>query len=92
MEKIKLLVAIAVVGHEELSEEKEKKILNLLKIILQNIKLQKKFCNDYPRTKNGKVLRKQLVKQLHEQYHAIEAGEEIIEYKAKKINVICSFI
>ncbi len=39
---------------------------------------------DYPRTKNGKVLRKQLVKQLHEEYHAKETGEEIVEYKARR--------
>ena len=39
---------------------------------------------DYPRTKNGKVLRKQLVKQLHEKYHAIETGTEIVEYKARR--------
>jgi citrate lyase beta subunit len=39
---------------------------------------------DYPRTKNGKVLRKQLVKQLHDIYHAKEEGIEVKEYKARR--------
>ncbi|OQR40591.1 AMP-dependent synthetase, partial [Aliarcobacter cryaerophilus] len=42
------------------------------------------IMSDYPRTKNGKVLRKQLVKDLHEQYFAITKGEEIVEYKARR--------
>ena len=39
---------------------------------------------DYPRTKNGKVLRKQLVKQLHDLYHAKKVVKKIVEYKARR--------
>ncbi len=84
--KDKVIVAIAVIGHETLSEEKEQEILKFSQDNLAKYKAPKTIfgMKDYPRTKNGKVLRKQLVKQLHEQYHAIETGEEIIKYKARR--------
>ncbi len=84
--KDKVIVAIAVIGHEKLSEEKEQEILKFSQDNLAKYKAPKTIfgLNDYPRTKNGKVLRKQLVKQLHEKYHAIETGEEIIKYKARR--------
>ena len=84
--KDKVIVAIAVVGHEELSEEEEQEVLKFAQDNLAKYKAPKTIfgMKDYPRTKNGKVLRKQLVKQLHEQYHAKETGEEIIEYKARR--------
>ncbi len=84
--KDKTIVAIAVIGHESLSEEQEQEVLKFAQDNLAKYKAPKTIfgMSDYPRTKNGKVLRKQLVKQLHEQYHSIETGEEIIEYKARR--------
>jgi len=86
LEKDKTLVAIAVIGHENLTEEQEQEILAFSQANLAKYKAPKVIfgMKDYPRTKNGKVLRKQLVKQLHEQYHSQETGEEIIEYKARR--------
>ncbi|MEN8717295.1 MAG: aldolase/citrate lyase family protein [Sulfurovum sp.] len=86
LEKDKIIVAIAVIGQEELSEEKEQEILKFSQDNLAKYKAPKVIfgLKDYPRTKNGKVLRKQLVKNLHEQYHAKESGEEIVEYKARR--------
>ncbi|MGE3299537.1 MAG: aldolase/citrate lyase family protein, partial [Arcobacter sp.] len=82
----KTIVAIAVIGHEELSEEKQAEILAIAQANLAKYKAPKEIFAmlDYPRTKNGKVLRKQLVKQLHEKYHAIETGTKIVEYKARR--------
>lgn len=86
LDKGKTLVAIAVIGYEELSEEKEQEILAFAQGNLAKYKAPKFIfgMSDYPRTKNGKVLRKQLVKNLHDQYHAKETGEEPIEYKARR--------
>ncbi|MFA9373081.1 MAG: aldolase/citrate lyase family protein [Poseidonibacter sp.] len=86
IEKGKTLVAISVIGYEDLSEEKEAEILKFAQDNLAKYKAPKFIfgMKDYPRTKNGKVLRKQLVKQLHDQYHAKETGEEVIEYKARR--------
>ncbi len=86
IEKDKTLVAIAVIGHKELSQEKQDEILAFAQANLAKYKAPKTIfaLEDYPRTKNGKVLRKQLVKQLHEQYHAQETGETIVEYKARR--------
>lgn len=84
--KDKTIVAIAVIGHEELSEDQEAVILKFAQDNLAKYKAPKTIfaMSDYPRTKNGKVLRKQLVKNLHDLYHAKEEGEEIIEYKARR--------
>ena len=84
--KDKTIVAIAVIGHEELSVEKQAEILAFSQANLAKYKAPKEIFAmlDYPRTKNGKVLRKQLVKQLHEQYHAIETGTKVVEYKARR--------
>ena len=84
--KDKTIVAIAVVGHQPLNEEQQAEVLAFAQNNLAKYKAPKEIFAmlDYPRTKNGKVLRKQLVKQLHDQYHAIETGEEIIEYKARR--------
>jgi len=86
IDKGKTLVAIAVIGHNELSEEKEAEILKFAQDNLAKYKAPKFIfgMKDYPRTKNGKVLRKQLVKNLHDVYHAKESGEEIQEYKARR--------
>jgi len=84
--KDKVIVGIAVIGHDDLTEEQEQVILKFSQDNLAKYKAPKIIfgMKDYPRTKNGKVLRKQLVKQLHDQYHAIETGEEVIEYKARR--------
>ena len=86
IEKEKTIVAIAVVGHSTISKEKEQEILKFAQNNLAKYKAPKEIfiMSDYPRTKNGKVLRKQLVKDLHEQYFAITKGEEIVEYKARR--------
>ena len=84
--KDKVIVAIAVVGHEELTEEQEQEVLKYSQDNLAKYKAPKTIfgMKDYPRTKNGKVLRKQLVKNLHDVYHSQESGEEIVEYKARR--------
>ena len=86
IDKGKTLVAIAVIGYEGLSEEKEAEILKFAQDNLAKYKAPKLIfgMKDYPRTKNGKVLRKQLVKNLHDQYHSKETGEEMVEYKARR--------
>ena len=84
--KDKTIVAIAVVGHKELTKEQQDEVLKFAQTNLAKYKAPKEIfaMSDYPRTKNGKVLRKQLVKQLHEQYHAIETGTKVVEYKARR--------
>ncbi|RXJ81056.1 aldolase/citrate lyase family protein [Arcobacter sp. F2176] len=86
IEKDKTLVAIAVIGHKPLSEKEEAEILKYSQDNLAKYKAPKRIfaMSDYPRTKNGKVLRKQLVKNIHEQEVALSVGEEIIEYKARR--------
>lgn len=86
IEKDKTLVAIAVIGHSPLSKEKEAEILKFSQDNLAKYKAPKEIfsMDDYPRTKNGKVLRKQLVKDLHEEYFAALRGEEVVEYKARR--------
>ncbi len=82
----KTLVAIAVIGHKELTQEEEEEVLKYSQDNLAKYKAPKKIYSmkDYPRTKNGKVLRKQLVKNIHEQEEAHSKGEELIEYKARR--------
>ncbi len=86
IEKDKTLVAIAVIGHEELTTEQEEEILKFSQDNLAKYKAPKRIftMRDYPRTKNGKVLRKQLVKNIQEQETAASIGEEILEYKARR--------
>jgi len=86
IEKDKTLVAIAVIGHEKLSAEQEEEVLKFSQANLAKYKAPKRIFSmtDYPRTKNGKVLRKQLVKNIQEQEKAISVGEEILEYKARR--------
>ena len=68
IEKEKTLVAIAVVGHADLTKEQEEEILAFSQANLAKYKAPKRIftMKDYPRTKNGKVLRKQLVKNLND--------------------------
>ncbi|PHO08620.1 AMP-dependent synthetase [Malaciobacter canalis] len=84
--KDKTLVAIAVIGHENLTKEQEEEVLAFSQANLAKYKAPKKIFSmkDYPRTKNGKVLRKQLVKNLHDLEDAKTKGEEVVEYKARR--------
>lgn len=86
IEKEKTLVAIAVVGHTELTKEQEEEILAFSQANLAKYKAPKRIftMKDYPRTKNGKVLRKQLVKNLNDLEKAKITGQEIVEYKARR--------
>ena len=73
----KTLVAIAVIGHEPLSKEDEEDILHYGEQNLARYKCPKLIyvMSDFPRTKNGKVLRKDLIKQLESK------GEEETAFK-----------
>ncbi len=66
LDAYKTIVAIAVIGKEELSKEDEDEILTYGQNNLAKYKAPKMIyvLNEYPKTKNGKVLRKELVKQL----------------------------
>ncbi|RBQ30815.1 aldolase/citrate lyase family protein [Aliarcobacter vitoriensis] len=90
IEKDKTLVAIAVIGHSPISKEKEEEILKFSQDNLAKYKAPKRIftMTDYPRTKNGKVLRKQLVKDLHDLERAVVKGEEVIEYKARRSMIL----
>jgi acyl-coenzyme A synthetase/AMP-(fatty) acid ligase/citrate lyase beta subunit len=86
VEKDKTIVAIAVIGQAKLSAEKQDEILKFAQNNLAKYKAPKKIYSleDYPRTKNGKVLRKQLVKNLHNLENSSISGEKIIDYKARR--------
>ncbi|MGB5866694.1 MAG: aldolase/citrate lyase family protein [Arcobacteraceae bacterium] len=86
VEKDKTLVAIAVIGYETLTQEQEAEVLKFSQDNLAKYKAPKKIyaMADYPRTKNGKVLRKQLVKNIHDQENATAHGEVVVEYKARR--------
>ena len=62
----KTIVAIAILSDKKLSFEDESKILAFGQKNLAKYKAPKKLfvVDDYPKTKNGKVLRKELIKQL----------------------------
>lgn len=86
IEKDKTLVAIAVVPYLDLTKNQEEEILTFAQSNLAKYKAPKKIftIKDYPRTKNGKVLRKQLVKNLIDLDKAKNTGQEILEYKARR--------
>ena len=86
IEKDKTIVAIIVIGHTTLTKEQEEEILKFSQANLAKYKAPKRIytMTDYPRTKNGKVLRKQLVKDLNELERAKSKGEEVVEYKARR--------
>jgi acyl-coenzyme A synthetase/AMP-(fatty) acid ligase/citrate lyase beta subunit len=64
----KTIVAVAVIGHGEIGEEEENDILKHGQDNLARYKCPKQLYSfkEFPRTKNGKVLRKQLVKEIHD--------------------------
>ena len=81
----KTIVAIAILAHGEVSAEQEAEILQYGQSNLARYKSPKQLfvMDEYPKTKNGKVLRKQLVKNLHE----LEAQKESLKpdiYRARR--------
>jgi len=62
----KTLVAIAVIGHDQISAEEEAEILEYGQKNLARYKCPKLIYvrENFPRTKNGKVLRQELIKEL----------------------------
>lgn len=63
----KTIVAIAVIGHADISGEQEEEILKYGQDNLARYKCPKQIyvMQEFPKTKNGKVLRKTLVKNIH---------------------------
>ncbi len=62
----KTIVAIAIIAHGEISNENEEQILQYGQNNLARYKCPKQLyiIDEYPKTKNGKVLRKELVKNI----------------------------
>lgn len=62
----KTIVAIAIIAHAEIDDEQEKQILQYGQKNLARYKCPKQLyvIDEYPKTKNGKVLRKELVKNI----------------------------
>jgi acetyl-CoA synthetase len=65
----KTIVAIAIISYGDISNEQEEEILKYGQNNLARYKCPKQLyvIDDYPKTKNGKVLRKQLVKDIQNQ-------------------------
>lgn len=82
----KTIVTIAVIGHEELSKEDEAAILEFGQNNLAKYKAPKQIyvVKEYPKTKNGKVLRKELVKQLSKTEEVPMQSEEKDPYRARR--------
>jgi len=81
----KTIVAIAIIAHGELSSEQEEQILQFGQNNLARYKCPKQIyvMDEYPKTKNGKVLRKDLVKSIQ----ALEAKEDLYKpqtYRARR--------
>jgi len=62
----KTIVAIAIIAHSEVSDEQENQILQYGQKNLARYKCPKQLyvIDEYPKTKNGKVLRKELLKNI----------------------------
>ena len=81
----KTIVAIAIIAHGEVTQEQEEEILLYGQNNLARYKCPKQLyvMDEYPKTKNGKVLRKTLVKNIHE----LEARKETLKpeiYRARR--------
>ena len=65
----KTIVAIAIISNQDITLEQEEDILHYGQNNLARYKCPKQLyvLNDFPKTKNGKVLRKELVKDIHNQ-------------------------
>ena len=80
----KTIVTIAIISKGEISKEEEEEILAYGQSNLAKYKAPKQIyvVKDYPKTKNGKVLRKELVKQLLEKKPLKREKQEI--YTARR--------
>ncbi len=80
----KTIVTIAIISKGEISKEEEEEILAYGQSNLAKYKAPKQIyvVKDYPKTKNGKVLRKELVKQLLEKKPLKREKQEI--YRARR--------
>ncbi|WP_024955045.1 aldolase/citrate lyase family protein [Sulfurospirillum arcachonense] len=80
----KTLVAIAIIPRGNISEQEEAEILKYGQNNLAKYKAPKQIyvVKDYPKTKNGKVLRKELVKQLTSE-KPVES-EKVEVYRARR--------
>lgn len=81
----KTIVAIAIIAHEDITKQQEEDILVYGQNNLARYKCPKQLyvMDEFPKTKNGKVLRKSLVKNLHE----LEAQKETLKpeiYRARR--------
>ena len=81
----KTIVAIAIIAHGEVTQQQEEEILLYGQNNLARYKCPKQLyvMDEYPKTKNGKVLRKTLVKNIHE----LEAQKETLKpeiYRARR--------
>jgi acetyl-CoA synthetase len=81
----KTLVAIAVIGHEQISEQEEAEILEYGQKNLARYKCPKLIYvrEEFPRTKNGKVLRQELLKELQQSSQEQEAFTPV-SYRARR--------
>jgi len=87
----KTIVAIAVIGHASISAEQEEEILKYGQDNLARYKCPKQIyvMDEFPKTKNGKVLRKTLVKNIHAQ----EAQKDLHRpetYRARRSMLYCT--
>jgi len=81
----KTIVAVAVIGHAPINEELEAEILKYGQDNLARYKCPKQIyvMDEFPKTKNGKVLRKTLVKNIHD----MEAEKDTLKpdiYRARR--------
>ena len=81
----KTIVAIAIIAHNEISKDQEEQILQYGQNNLARYKCPKQLyvIDEYPKTKNGKVLRKKLVKIILSQ----ESREDVYkpeQYRARR--------
>ena len=81
----KTIVSIAVISKGDITKEEEEEILAYGQNNLAKYKAPKQIyiVKDYPKTKNGKVLRKQLVKQLLEE-EPVESEKPADVYRARR--------
>ena len=85
----KTIVAAAIIAHRDVTPEEEEEILTYGQNNLARYKSPKELyvMKEYPKTKNGKVLRKTLVKDIHEMEAQREAEKELHEpeiYRARR--------
>ncbi|MFK5985295.1 MAG: aldolase/citrate lyase family protein [Pseudomonadota bacterium] len=81
----KTIVAIAIITHNKISSEQEEEILKYGQNNLARYKCPKQLyvMDEYPKTKNGKVLRKELVKNIQDQKSS-EAIYKPTQYRARR--------